>query len=97
MSDDLIEIIEDEVNIRKFTAFILWFEGLFGDIIHIVEIFPFPDIESEKLAFIEFDLDCDKKMSLKLSKAIKAYMNSEGFDDISRKVALICQKQNDKS
>jgi len=92
LSDDVIDIIEDEVNIRKLATFILWFENLFGDIIHIVEIFPFPDIESEKLAFIEIDLDCDKNISLKLSIPIKAYMNSEGFNDISRKVALICQK-----
>jgi len=92
LSDDVIEIIEDEVNIRKLAAFILWFESLLGDIIHIVEIFPFPDFESEKLAFIEIDLDCEEKISLKLSKPIKAYMNSEGFNDISRKVALICQK-----
>jgi len=92
MNDDAIGIIEDEVDIRKLSAFILWFEKLFGDIIHIVKMFPFPDVESEKLAFIEIDLDCDKEMGLKLSKAIKAYINSEGFNDISRKVALICQK-----
>ena len=42
LSDDVIEIIEDEVNIRKLAAFILWFESLLGDIIHIVEIFPVP-------------------------------------------------------
>ena len=92
LNEDAIEIIKDEVDIRKLSAFILWFEDLFGDIIHIVKMFPFPDIESEKLAFIEIDLDCDKVTGLKLSKVIKAYMNSEGFNDISRKVALICQR-----
>jgi len=92
LSEDVIEIIKDEVDIRKLSAFILWFEDLFGDTIHIVKMFPFPDIETEKLAFVEIDLDCDKKIGLKLSKLIKAYMNSEGFNDISKKVALICQR-----
>lgn len=92
LSEDIIEGIKDEIDIRKLGAFILWFESLFGDTIHIIEIFPFPDIESGKLAFIEIDLDCDEKISLKLSKAIKAYMNQEGFENLSGKVALICQK-----
>jgi len=92
LSEDIIEGIKEEIDIRKLGAFILWFESLFGDTIHIIEIFPFPDIESGKLAFIEIDLDCDEKISLKLSKAIKAYMNQEGFENLSGKVALICQK-----
>jgi len=92
LSDDIIEGIKDEINIRKLGAFVLWFESLFGDTIHIIEMFPFPDIESGKSAFIEIDLDCDERISLRLSKAIKAYMNQEGFDDLSGKVALICQK-----
>jgi len=92
LSEEVIEGIKDEVDIRKLGAFILWFESLFGDIIHIIDMFPFDDIESGRLAFIEIDLDCNKKMGLKLSIPIKAYMNSEGFNDISRKVALICQK-----
>ena len=92
LSDDVIEIIKDEVDIRKLGAFILWFESLINDIIHIIDMFPFDDIESERLAFIEIDLDCGKRTGLKLSIPIKAYMNSEGFNDISRKVALICQK-----
>jgi len=92
LNEDAIEIIKDEVEIRKLSAFILWFEDTFGDIIHIVKMFPFPDVESEKLAFIEIDLNCDKNTGLKLSKMIKAYMNSEGFNDLSRKVTLICQK-----
>jgi len=92
LSEDAIEIIKDEVDIRKLSAFILWFEDQFCDIIHIVKMFPFPDVESEKLAFVEIDLDCDKKTGLKMSKVIKAYMNSEGFNDLSRKVALICQR-----
>jgi len=92
LSEDAIEIIKDEVDIRKLSAFILWFEDLFGDIIHIAKMFPFSDVESEKLAFVEIDLDCDKNTGLKLSKVIKAYMNNEGFNDLSRKVALICRR-----
>ena len=90
-SYDMIEMIKEEIDIRKLGAFISWFEKQYEDI-HIIDIYPVYDVdETGDFIFVEIDLYCDENGNLELSKEVKAYMREQGFTDLAGHVALICK------
>jgi len=78
-------------DLRKLASLLIWLSNIRG--YKVVDISPVEDPESNETLFIGIYIgNCGWEEWRALSKLVKKQLIDEGFDDIARRVAIVCTK-----